>query len=377
LLGRCREVGLAQAAVLATCDRCEIWTSVDDPGAIAPKLAELIAEAASLSVGQVVPQLHHLSGAEALRYAFAVAASLESQIVGEPQVLAQVKDAHRLASRTGMLDAELSAGKRVRAETGIAQESVSMAACVTALCRQVFGNPADISALILGDSDLGEFVMQHLMEAGLNRWTVTHRSLDRAEAWAARHRGLHAASLADLDRLLPAADLTIGALDGAQIAINRDQVKLAVRARRRAPMLFIDLAVPGDIDPRVNDVDDAFLYGLDDLERLAMRGRHEREEAAKAAWRIVDESVAAFARESEVRSAAPAVSALKAHFDAERDRLLAEQPGLNAAEATRRLINRLLHRPLTALRDAAPDPSLEQAALNLFGLDPKSPTKEQ
>jgi glutamyl-tRNA reductase len=211
----------------------------------------------------------------------------------------------------------------------------------------------------------------------LSRWTVAQRSLERAEVWASRHRGLHAASLADLDRLLPAADLTIGALDGAQITVSPDQVKRAVRARRRVPMLFIDLAVPGDIDARVNDVNDAFLYGLDDLERLAMRGRHEREEAAKAAWRIVDEAVAAFARDSEARSIAPAVAALRAHFDAERDRLLAEQPGLDAAEATRRLINRLLHRPLTALRDAAPDPGLEQAAINLFGLDPKSPDKDK
>jgi glutamyl-tRNA reductase len=385
LLGRCREVGLAQAAVLATCDRCEIWTTVDDPGAVVPKLAELIAEAASLSVGRVGPQLHRLSGAEALRYAFAVAASLESQVVGEPQVLAQVKEAHRLASRAGMLEAELDAvfrsalstGKKVRAETGIAQESVSMAACVTALCRQVFGDLGEISAVMLGDSDLGEFILQHLMEAGLRHWTVAHRNLARAEAWAARHRGAHAASLSDLDRLLPGADLTVGALEGARIAVAPDQVKAAVRARRRAPMLFIDLAVPGDIDPRVNDIDDAFLYGLDDLERLAMRGRHEREEAAKAAWRIVDQAVASFGRDSEARSAAPAVAALRAHFDAERERLLAEQPGLDAAEATRRLINRLLHRPLTALRDAAPDRSLEQAALSLFGLDARSPSKEQ
>ena len=351
----------------------------------APKLAALIAEAASLSVGQVAPQLHQLTGPQALRYAFAVAASLESQVVGEPQVLAQVKDARRLAAGAGMVEAELdaifrsalSAGKRVRAETGIAQESVSMAACVTALCRQVFGEPAQVSALILGDSDLGEFVMEHLMEAGLSRWTLAHRSVERAEARAARYRGVHAASLDDVSKLLPAADLTIGALEGAQIAVDRDQVKAAVRARRRAPMLFIDLAVPGDIDPRVNDVDDAFLYGLDDLERLAMRGRHEREEAAKAAWRIVDEAVAAFARDHEARSAAPAVAALRAHFDAERERLLAEQPGLDAAEATRRLINRLLHRPLNALKDAAPDPGLEQAVRSLFGLDVKSPTNEQ
>jgi glutamyl-tRNA reductase len=270
----------------------------------------------------------------------------------------------------------LSVGKRVRAETEIAQESVSMAACVIALCRQVFGNPAGISGLILGDSELGEFVMQQLIEVGLTRWTIAHRNLDRAAAWAMRHRGAHAATLDDLDRLLPAADLTIGALDGAQIAVGIEHVKAATRARRRAPMLFIDLAVPGDIDPRVNKLDDAFLYGLDDLERLAMRGRREREEAAKAAWRIIDDAVAAFERDSDARSAAPALSALKAHFDAERARLLAEQPGLDAAEATRRLISRLLHRPMTVLRDTAPDTALEEAALALFGIDRADGHKE-
>jgi glutamyl-tRNA reductase len=289
-----------------------------------------------------------------------------------------VKDAHRLAARAGMLGTELDAvfrsalqaGKKVRSETEIAQESVSMAACVIALCRQVFGNLPTINALILGDGELGEFVMQQLMEAGLSRWTFVHRSPERARAWASRHRGAHAATLADLDRLLPAADVTISALDGAQTVISPAQVKTAVRARRRQPMLFVDLAVPGDIDPRVNDVDDAFLYGLDDLERLAMRGRHGREEAATKAWNIIDTAVAAFERDSEARTAATALSALKAYFDAERERLLAEQPGLDAAEATRRLINRLLHRPITVLKDSAPDPKLEAAALALFGIGP-------
>ena len=384
LMMRCREAGLEQAAVLATCDRCEVWTAVEDPGATASKLTELIAEAAALPVLQVGPQLHHLSGAAALRYAFAVAASLESQIVGEPQVLAQVKDAHRLASRAGMLGAELDAvfraalqtGKKVRSETEIAQESVSMAACVIALCRQVFGNLPNISGLILGDGELGDFVMQQLIEAGLTRWTIVHRNLERAQAWAKRHRGAHAATVDDLDRLLPGADLTIGALEGAQFALKPEQVKAAVRARRRAPMLLIDLSVPGDIDPRINDIDDAFLYGLDDLERLAMRGRHEREAAANAAWGIIDSAVVAFEKSSDARAAAPALAALKAHFEAERERLLAEQPGLDAAEATRRLVNRLLHRPITALKDTAPDSGLEQAALDLFGIESSKTSEE-
>ncbi|HVM82779.1 MAG TPA: glutamyl-tRNA reductase, partial [Candidatus Binatia bacterium] len=317
-------------------------------------------------------------------YAFAVAASLESQIVGEPQVLAQVKDAHRLASRAGMLGAELDAvfraalqtGKKVRSETEIAQESVSMAACVIALCRQVFGNLPNISALILGDGELGDFVMQQLIEAGLTRWTIVHRNLERAQAWAKRHRGAHAATVDDLDRLLPGADLTIGALEGAQFALKPEQVRVAVRARRRAPMLLIDLSVPGDIDPRINDIDDAFLYGLDDLERLAMRGRHEREAAANAAWGIIDSAVVAFEKSSDARAAAPALAALKAHFEAERERLLAEQPGLDAAEATRRLVNRLLHRPITALKDTAPDSGLEQAALDLFGIESSKTSEE-
>lgn len=373
---RCREIGLDQAAVMATCDRCEVWTVVDDPGAVAPQLAELIAEAADLPVAEVGPQLHLFTGGQALRYAFAVAASLESQILGEPQVLAQVKDAHRIASRLGLLGPDLDAvfrsaisvGKKVRAETDIAQESVSMAACVTALCRQVFGAPGNISGLILGDSELGEFVMQHLIEAGLTRWTVVHRSAERAAAWATRHRGSHAATLDELPRLLPGADITLGALDGPRTAITADQVKAAVRVRRRAPMLFVDLAVPGDIDPKVNDVNDAFLYSLDDLERLAMRGRHEREAAAKAAWDIIDLTVAGFERQFDARAMAPALSALKAHFDAERERLLTEQPGLDAAEATRRLISRLLHRPMVAIRESAPDSGLEDAALRLFGI---------
>jgi glutamyl-tRNA reductase len=356
---------------------------VDDAGVVAPQLAELIAEAADLPVKEVGPQLHLFSGGPALRYAFAVGASLESQIVGEPQVLAQVKDAHRIASRSGMLGPELDAvfrsalsvGKKVRAETDIAQESVSMAACVTKLCRQVFGAPAGITGLILGDSELGEFVLQHLTEAGLVRWTIAHRNAERAAAWAARHRGVHAATLEELPSLLPAADITLGALDGPRVAVTAEQVKVAVKARRRAPMLFIDLAVPGDLDPKINDVDDAFLYGLDDLERLAMRGRHEREAAAKAAWNLVDQAVASFERAAEARGAAPGLAALKAHFDAERERLLTEQPSLDAAEATRRLISRLLHRPMVTLRDSAPDSSLEEAALTLFGIG-ESASKE-
>ena len=375
LIMRCRESGIDQVAALVTCDRCEIWAAVEDPAAAMPVMAGLIAEAASLPSAEVAPQLHRLSDAAALRYAFAVAASLESQVIGEPQVLGQVKEAHRLSGRAGtlgpeleaILQAALAAGKRVRSETDIAAQSVSMAACVIALCRQVFGDLGRIQALLLGDGEMGQFVAEQLIEAGLKRWTAAHHSRARIDAWASTHRS-HSAVLADLPQLLPQADLVIGAMDGSQVTVGTEAVKAALKARRRQPMLFVDLAVPGDIDPKVNAIDDAFLYGLDDLERLAMKGRKEREQAAAAAWRIVEAAVEEFERQSDMRLAAPTLAALRARFDAAREQILSENPGIDAAEATRRLVNRLLHQPMAALREAAPDHALEDAARRLFGI---------
>ena len=217
---------------------------------------------------------------------------------------------------------------------------------------------------------MGQFVAEQLMEAGLKRWTAGHHSKSRIESWANRHRA-HSADLVDLPALLPQADLIIGALDGSQITIGTDAVQAALKARRRQPMLFVDLAVPGDIDSKVNVIEGSFLYGLDDLERLAMKGRKEREQAATAAWRIVDEAVAGFEKQSDLRLAAPTLAALKAHFDGAREQVLAENPSIDATEATRRLVNRLLHQPLTALRNAAPDTSLEESVRRLFDIDDK------
>ena len=376
LLTRCRESGIDQAAALVTCDRCELWVAAEDPAATAPIMTSLIAEAASLPPAEIMPQLHRLSDSAALRYAFAVAASLESQVVGEPQVLGQVKDAHRLSGRAGalgpeldaILQAALTAGKRVRSETDIAAQSVSMAACIIALCRQVFGDLGRIQALLLGDGEMGQFVAEQLTEAGLKRWTAAHHSKARIEGWAHRHHA-HSAALGDLPALLPQADLVIGALDAPQVTVGAEAVKAALKARRRRPMLFVDLAVPGDIDLRIDAIDDAFFYGLDDLERLAMKGRKERAQAAAAAWRIVDDSVAEFEKQADMKSAAPTLIALKARFDLARDQVLAENPSIDAAEATRRLVSRLLHQPMAALRQAAPDPALEAAARRLFGID--------
>lgn len=378
LLWRCREVGLDQAMVLATCDRCEVWAAVMDEARARTDITSLIAEAAGDEIAEVQPQLHSLNDSDALRYAFAVAASLESQVVGEPQVLGQVKEAYRLAGRAGMtgplidsiLQAALSIAKRVRSETDIAAQSVSMAACVVKLGRQVHGKLDKAGALLIGDGDLGDLVADHLTEAGIKRWSVAHPTALRARELANR-RQAHATSPSELEQALADADIVIAALDSLSYVVTAPMIEVALKKRRRRPMLLLDLAIPGDVDPAIDAIDDAFRYGFDDLERLAMSGRKEREEAVTAAYAIVDAELANFLRGQEERGAADMVSALRAHFEAERLAVLAENPQMDSVEVTRRLVNRLLHRPITALRQGQPDKSLEAAASRLFDLDQK------
>jgi glutamyl-tRNA reductase len=376
LLLRCREKGLDQAMVLATCDRCEIWAVVPDEIRAASDITALIAEAAGGDIAAVAPQLHYLADRAALRYGFSVAASLESQVIGEPQVLGQVKEAYQFAARAGtmgtdlerVLQAALAAAKRVRSETDIAAQSVSMAACVVKIARQVHGNLDALSGLLLGDGDLGLLALEHLREAGLQRWRVVHGEPARASEVALRIQG-HVGTPADLPEALVDADVVVTSLDAASYVVEAPTVAAALRKRRRRPILLVDLAIPGDVDPKVDAVDDAFRYAFDDLERLAHAGRQERSAAVQAANAIIDAELDRFEKARQVRDISESLVGLRDHFEAERLTLLSENPRLDVDEFSRRLVNRLLHRPFNALRDNANDPELERAARRLFGLD--------
>ncbi len=376
LLSRCRDIGLDQAMVVATCDRCEVWTAVDDAERAVAGIDALIAEAAGQAVGEIKAQLHALSDEAAMRYAFAVAASLESQVVGEPQVLGQIKDSYRLATRAGMtgsdldavIQAALAAAKRVRSETDIAAQSVSMAACVVKLGRQVHGRLDKVSALLIGDGDLGELVADQLAEVGVKRWAVMHPQAMRLREMANR-RQAHAYGPEQLPEALVDADIVVTALDSLSYVVTAPMIAAALKKRRRRPILIVDLAVPGDVDPAIDKIDDAFRYGFEDLERLAMTGRKERADAQTAAYGVIDAELMQFRRALAERGAADTVTRLRARFEAERDALLAENPQMSAAELGHRLIGRLLHQPIQALKREQPEKSLDAAARRLFGLD--------
>lgn len=377
LLMRCRDIGLDQALAIATCDRCDVWACILPQQAeeTGQRIAGLLAEAADLDIAEIMPRLQVAQGEPALRYAFAVAASLESTVIGEPQVLGQVKAAHHLAAKATMtgpaldhvMDAIFQTAKKVRHDTSIAAQSVSMAACVVSVVRQMHGELQALNGLLVGDGDMGELMLEHLQTSGLQRWTLLHHN-DRHGRAAAERQKLHWRPYDELAAAVAASDIVITAQDSPRVLIESDLVKAALKARRRKPILLIDAGVPGDIDPAVNDLYDAFLYSLDDLERLAMAGRRQRGDATTEAWAIIDAALTNYQRHQQSLAASPLITDLRAAFETQRQEILAAADGADIEEVTRRLINRLLHQPSVTLKQTAGDPAMEQVVRRLFDL---------
>ncbi len=380
LFERLGKQGIRQALVLSTCDRVEVQGMSDTPDAAAGAVRDILAARAGAGVADIADQFEILTGDVAARRIFAVAASLESQVIGEPQVLGQVKQGHRLAGRHGMIGPELEAllraaygaAKRVRSETPIAERPVSLAASAVQTARDLHGDLVERGGLLIGLGDLGDLIGGQLRLAGLGRMTLTGPSR-RTEA-EARRLGYHYAPFDSLEDALVDADIVVTAAGAGRFLVTAACMEQVLAKRRQRPVLLLDGGVPGDVDPAVDRLDGAFRYTPDDLERVAREGRANREAAADKAWEIVDAEVAAWRRSRAERGAAPAVAALRRQFEAARDEILAAGPQLSAEEATRRLVNRLLHGPSTALRELAAAGSDDAATAartveRLFGLE--------
>lgn len=389
VLDRLRRTGFRQALWLSTCDRVEVHAVHERPLEAALMATELMAGRVAIEPAELAAQLYTHSEAAAVRHLFAVASSLESQVVGEPHVLGQIKAAHRDAAAAGLTGPDLEAAlqaaygtaKRVRSETGIAEGATSVVAAAVQVARDVHGELKGTSALLLGSGDMGVLLLEGLREAGLQRITVAAPVDRRAEA-AARRQGGHFVPWAEVDGALAAADIIVTAAAQGRYVLSAPRMEAALRRRRRRPVFVADAGVPADVDPEVSSLSEVFVYDLADLERVALRGRAGREAATRAAWAIVEEAVRGFSRVRAERAAVPAVAALRAHFEAERQRLLVEQSGLDAGAATRLLINRLLHQPSEVLRAMAAgidgDGVVERAAaerllFRLFRLDGTGP----
>ncbi len=378
---RLTESGVTQAIMLSTCDRVEVQGMAEAPDAATDAVRVVLAARAGEEQAELAAQLETLTGDEAVRRIFAVAASLESQVIGESQVLGQVKEGHRLATRHGMvgpaleslMQAAYAAAKRVRSETEIAERSVTLASGAVQIARDLHGDLSGSTGLILGLGDMGDLIGGQLRLAGLAGTILTGPSR-RTEA-EARRMGCNFVPFEDLEDALADADIVVTAAGTGRFLITVEAMEQALRRRKRRPVLILDGGVPADVEPAVHDLDGAFVYTLDDLEQVAREGRANREAAAAEAWKIVEAETDGWRRSRAERDAVPTLVSLRNRFEAMRDEILAADPNADAAEATRRLVNRLLHRPSEALRelaaesgDEAEKQAVARMVARLFGL---------
>jgi glutamyl-tRNA reductase len=385
-LGNLRARGIEQAVVLSTCDRVEVQAVHDDPDASEVILAAL-AEQSGVALEDLRPQTYTHNDEAAVAHVFSVAASLDSLVIGEPQVLGQVKAAHRLsrdADMTGaeleaLIQAALNAAKRVRTETAVGEGPVSIAAVAVQVAGDLHGDLRERRALLIGAGEMGQLICENLLAAGLDYLTVTHPVDERAQPLS-RMLDCHRAPFESLAEQMAEADIVLSALGRREPVLAADMIHAALRKRRWRPMFVVDLAVPGDVDPAVNRIDDAFLYDIQDLERLASESQAKRQAEAEAAKMIIAAEMAQFMSSRAARAAVPVLSEFRTWAEGLREQALAEASG-DAEKATRLLLGRMLHDPSVALKHAAQSNAaqlamLERALRQLFAIDGNTDNKK-
>ncbi len=371
--------GASEALVVSTCNRTELYCVGGAPEALA---GWLVAE--SGGDRSLADCLYRIEGPEAVRHVFSVAAGLDSLILGEPQILGQLKDAYRAAQQAGTAGAILNrlfqstfaVAKRVRTETAIGASAVSVASAGIQLARRVFAGFERHTALLVGAGEMIELTARHLHSQKIGRMIIANRSTNRAERIA---EGLPA-SVIRLEALaahLPQADIVVSSTARPGHVIGLEDVRNALVERRHRPMFMLDLAVPRDVDPAVGALEDVYLYTIDDLREVVEENLKAREGEAALARRLIDADVAEFMAGLKVRDAVPAIREIRGQAEAARDAALAEARRLLAAghpadavleQLAATLTNRLLHAPSAALREAAEkgDATLAEAAARLY-----------
>jgi glutamyl-tRNA reductase len=377
--------GVEEVALVSTCNRTEIYAEVDAGAEEVP--ARWLAIAQGLDEEALSSYLYRHADGDAVRHLFRVATGLDSMVLGEPQILGQVKEAWQAARAAGSLGKPLdrlfqqsfAVAKRVRTDTRIGAHPVSVAYAAVRLARQMFARLDQACVLLVGAGDTIELAAKHLADAKVQRLLVANRTLEHAQALAGRHGGV-ALPLSELHRHLAEADIVISATASRTPVIGREAVLSALAARRHRPMFLLDLAVPRDIEATVAQLEDVYLYTVDDLEQAIEGNRASRREAAQQADAIIELQCEHYLAWWRAQGRQDALRNLRADGESARDRALARAgqelaAGGDPAEVVQRLAhqltNRLLHAPSNALRQAALDGDVEllRAAERIFRSD--------
>ena len=379
------EPGIEEAMILSTCNRTELYVGVAEGAEDIPQV--WLNRHHHLTPGKLDEFLYRHEERDAVRHVFRVATGLDSMVLGEPQILGQVKDAYQQARLAHALKAPMdrllqhtfAVAKRVRTDTRIGAHTVSVAFTAVRLAEQVFTDLEQACILLIGAGDTIELAARHLTERHARRLIVANRTLEPAQDLAGRYGG-YAVALADLPQHLAEADIVISSTAARQPIVTRAMVGQAMASRRRKPMFMVDIAVPRDIEESVAELPDVYLYGIDDLRQVIDDNRRSRETAAREADAIIDLQVDRYmAWRRALTTKNPALD-MRQHAEVYRDEVLGKARAMLAhgkspdealAFLANTLTNKLLHHPSARLREAAlsGDLDLLHAAGRLYGLD--------
>jgi glutamyl-tRNA reductase len=372
--------------ILSTCNRVEVVAhSPDDQ-----RIRQFLCDYHRISADALSSHLYSFRNTDAIRHIFRVAASLDSMMIGEPQILGQVKEAYRIAADAGAIGMHLSAlmsrafavAKKIRSETGISQSAVSISYAAVELARKIFGDLGGKTVMIIGASKMGELAARHLKRAGISSVLVTNRTFERAVELARVFEGA-AVPFEHFSDHIDRADIVISSTGAPQFIIDRTMAEQAIIRRRNKPMFFIDIAVPRDIDPAVNEIDNAFLYDIDDLQQGVDSNLKERLKEASRAEEIIDQEVQVFCSRVQAREVVPTIVLLRETLDKlrrdeierYRKHLKDMTPEQQSAvdQITQALVNKILHHPVSQLKHMANDPqgaAMAELVRKIFNIKP-------
>jgi glutamyl-tRNA reductase len=309
-----RRPGLLEGMILSTCNRVEVAVAADEQADVESAVENFLADSKRVERAWVTPYLYRFDGPEAIRHLFRVASSLDSMVVGEPQILGQMKSAYALAREHGamggflgqVIDRALSVAKRVRSETDIGESAVSVSYAAVELAREIFGKLQGKKVLVIGAGKMAESAARHLRRAGVSEILVTNRTRERAVAMAEEVGG-RVIDYEYFEDVVPEVDIVLASSGAPHFILTPEQMRSAMGKRRNRPMFLIDIAVPRNIDPAVNELESVFLYDIDDLGKVVDDNLKGRIETAKDAEEIVREEVERMVVRLKTREAAPSI----------------------------------------------------------------------
>ena len=386
---------LKENMILSTCNRVEIYAAAREPKNAMLDLKKFLSDYHSISVDEFEKSLYLFTGEEAVRHIFRVASSLDSMVVGEPQILGQIKSAYNMATEAKssglvlhrLLHQAFHVAKRVRTETKIGNSAVSVSFVAVELAKKIFGSLEKKIVLLIGAGEMCELAARHLISSGVEKVLVTNRTFERALALARAFKG-EAIPFEEIARGLRTADIVISSTGAPQYLLRREQILRVIKDRKQKPIFFIDIAVPRDIEPSVNDIENAYLYDLDDLQEVVNANIQDREKEAAKADKIIQGEVVKFVHWYQSLEVTPTIKALREKFEeirrSELEKTLSLHPGLSEKERqslealTSAIVNKILHSPLTHLKrgDESADRYMDTLRI-LFGLADQKPEDEE